>query len=289
VAVLGVTITDQRPFAGGAGFGSVGPYETLRSRVKVSLDPDIDVNHAVVDLAGARRSESGHVEAESDVLVLRPMDPRRGNGCLLCVVPNRGTTGGMPFDADEPPRFGTDPGLHPGDGWLLRAGWTLSWTGWQWDAPRTDGRLGCSVPEVVDAGGMPHDGTVRVELQPFLVPKSWLPLRSASDLSGTVACYPAADVEQHDAVLQVAPHRGQPFVPISRSEWVFGRVGLQGALVPDPESIWLAGGFEPDRVYEVHYRTNRCPLVGTGLAVFRDVASHLLADDDHLDHAFAVG
>jgi hypothetical protein len=88
---------------------------------------------------------------------------------------------------------------------------------------------------------------------------------------------------------RLLPSRGQPFVPISRSEWVFGRVGLQGALVPDPESIWLAGGFEPDRVYEVHYRTNRCPLVGTGLAVFRDVASHLLADDDHLDHAFAVG
>ena len=51
----------------------------------------------------------------------------------------------------------------------------------------------------------------------------------------------------------------------------------------------MRGGFHPDQVYEVQYRTSRCPLVGAGLAVVRDVTSHLLASHDHLVHAFAVG
>lgn len=288
MAVLGVTPVEQGAFADGTRFGETGPYQMLRCRVRVALDPRSGVNRPIVDIDSAEMSESGYVEAESDVVVLGPME-RRGNRCLLCVVPNRGTTGGMPFTIDEPPRFGAEPGLHPGDGWLLQGGWTLCWIGWQWDVPRTEGRLGCSVPEVVDGEGRPLEGTVRVDLQPLLVTAPSLPLRSASDLTGTVTCYPAADLEQRDAVLQVAPRRGEPFHPVPRSEWQFAHSDVDGSPVPDRQSIWLAGGFRPDLVYEVRYHTNRCPLVGAGLAVFRDVASHLLSSDDHLAHGFAVG
>lgn len=289
MAVLGLTVTGQTPFADGTRFGEIGTYEMLRFRVGVALDPHSEVNRPIVDIESAERSDTGYVEVESDVVVLCPTDQGRGNGCLLCVVPNRGTTGGIPFNVDEPPRFGTEPGLHPGDGWLLRAGWTLSWIGWQWDIPRTEGRLGCSVPEVVDDDGRPLEGTVRVNLQPFLAPVSCLPLRSASDLTGTVTCYPAADLEQQDAVLQVASRRGEAFHPVPRSEWRFARVDRDGSPLPDRESVWLAGGFRPEMVYEVLYRTDRCPLVGAGLAAFRDVARYLLSSDDHLTHGFAVG
>jgi hypothetical protein len=255
----------------------------------VALDPDAPANAAITDIQHADRSARGHVEAETDVLLLRPVDARQGNGCLLCVVPNRGTTGGMPFSYDEPPRFGAESGLRPGDGWLLRSGWTVCWTGWQWDVPRNEVSLGCSVPEVVDAASRPREGTVRVELQPFLASASWLPLRSASDLTRTCTCFPASDLAQVDAVLQVAPRRGQPFVAIPRSEWSFARQDPDGRLVPDSEAVWLAVGFQPDRVYQIRYRTSRCPLVGAGLAVFRDVASYLRATDDQREHVFAAG
>jgi hypothetical protein len=201
MAVQAVELTQRSPFADGFHFGEAGPYELIQSRITVALDPSQPVNRPIVDLEHACRSVSGRVEAQADVLLLRPRARRRGNRCLLCVVPNRGTTGGIPFRYDEPPRFGPESGLHPGDGWVLRSGWTLVWTGWQWDVPRTEGRLGCSVPEVVDARGLPLEGTVRVELQPFLAPAASLSLRSASDLTGTATCYPAADLEQPDAVL----------------------------------------------------------------------------------------
>jgi hypothetical protein len=255
----------------------------------VALDPGSPANAAITDIDSAARSEGGHVEAETDVLLLRPADSRRGNGCLLCVVPNRGTTGGMPFSYDEPPRFGAESGLRPGDGWLLRSGWTVCWAGWQWDVPRNEVSLGCSVPEVVDAAGRPREGTVRVELQPFLRPAPWLPLRSSSDLTRTCTCYPAADPTQADAVLLAAIRRGEPFAAIPRSEWSFASLDADGQLVPDREAVWLAGGFQPDRCYQVRYRTSRCPLVGAGLAAFRDVAGYLRASDEHVSHVFAAG
>jgi Alpha/beta hydrolase domain len=289
VAVVSAQIAWREEFAGGRRFGDAGPYELVRYRMKAALDPGSPANAAVTDIDHAARSACGHVEAETDVLVLRPAGHRRGNGCLLCVVPNRGTTGGMPFSYDGPPRFGAEAGLRPGDGWLLRSGWTVCWTGWQWDVPRTAASLGCSVPEVVDAAGRPLEGTVRVELQPFLAPAPWLPLRSASDLTRTCTCYPASDPAQSDALLQVATRRGEPFVAIPRAEWSFARPDADGRLVSDREAVWLAGGFRPDRLYRVRYRTSRCPLVGAGLAVFRDVASYLRVSDDQCEHVFAAG
>ncbi|MGA2836466.1 MAG: alpha/beta hydrolase domain-containing protein [Acidimicrobiales bacterium] len=282
-------VVDETAFADEMSFGEVGAFRQLHFRTIVALDPNNSANRAIVDLDRAERSATRTVEAESDVIVLGPADPRRGNGCLLCVVPNRGTTGGMPFNLDGPPHFGAEAGLDPGDGWLLRNGWTLAWIGWQWDVPRGADRLGCSVPEVVDDDGRPIQGTVRVELQPFLVSAPSLPLRSASDLSGTAVCYPAADVDQPDAVLEVATRRGDSFRTVPRSVWRFARSEGSGPPVRDRTSIWLAGGFQPDLVYRARYRTSRCPLVGAGLAVFRDVAMHLLTESDELEHGFAVG
>jgi hypothetical protein len=98
-------LVECRPFADGRPFGSVGSYEVLRARTTVSIDPRLKVNRSVVDLQHASRAVSGEILAESDVLMLRPSIAMRGNGCLLCVVPNRGTTGGIPFRYDEPVRL----------------------------------------------------------------------------------------------------------------------------------------------------------------------------------------
>jgi hypothetical protein len=162
------------------------------------------------------------------------------------------------------------------------------WIGWQWDIPRASG-LGCSVPEVVDANGRPIEGQIRVQLQPFLSSASALPLRSASDLSGTTTCYPVAESGEAQARLLIASGPGRPFETVPRSEWRFATCGPDGVPVPGRESFWLEGGFAPDKFYEIHYRTDRCPLVGAGLVVFRDIARHLILGDNRLGYAFAVG
>ena len=44
MAVLGVTPVEQRAFADGTRFGETGPYQMLRCRVRVALDPRSGVN-----------------------------------------------------------------------------------------------------------------------------------------------------------------------------------------------------------------------------------------------------
>jgi hypothetical protein len=57
--------------------------------------------------------------------------------------------------------------------------------------------------------------------------------------------------------------------------------------------VWLAGGFQPGRVYEVRYRPRECPVVGAGLLAVRDFVAYLRQGPDGLagpvDHAFAFG
>ena len=50
MAVRTLEITRQTPFAQGRGFGDTGPYDLLRCRATVELDPSLDVNRAIVDL-----------------------------------------------------------------------------------------------------------------------------------------------------------------------------------------------------------------------------------------------
>ena len=133
--VTGVTVTSRTPVAGGQSFGVTGPYERLVGRIEFALDPDDPHNAGIVDLSYARREADGRVHFSSDLSVLRPTDPAKGNGVLLFEVVNRGrrTLLGR-FNRAEP---STDPttAADVGDGLLMRDGFTLVWIGWEIDVP----------------------------------------------------------------------------------------------------------------------------------------------------------
>ena len=88
--VTRVTITSQSPLAGARSFGSTGPYEQLTGRIEFALDPADPHNRRITDLALAPRESDGRVHFSSDLVVLRPADPEKGNGVLLFEVANRG-------------------------------------------------------------------------------------------------------------------------------------------------------------------------------------------------------
>jgi hypothetical protein len=89
------------------------------------------------------------------------------------------------------------------------------------------------------------------------------------------AAYPAADVDDPDAVLSVRDWPDGPRQVIERSRWRFARDDGSGRPAADDTHVWMEGGFEADRFYEVVYRTRACPVVGTGLLAVRDFVSHL--------------
>ncbi len=118
----------ETPVFEGTAFGAVGTYERLHGRIFGELDPTQKLNAGIVNLDRAARNDRGNVEYQSDFRILKPLDLDRGNGCLVCDVPNRGN---QPIMARL---NGAPDGGHPqhaGNGFLMRRGFTLVWSGWQ--------------------------------------------------------------------------------------------------------------------------------------------------------------
>src|SRR5262249_49575675 len=133
-------VLDGRPF------GAAGPYEKLVGKVDFGLDPSLPRNGDIVDLQLAPRNARGEVEASADFYMLKPVDPRRGNGRLFYEVGNRG--GKSLLQTFQKAVGSPDPTKDAefGDGALMRQGFTLLWMGWQWDVPQRPGTMRMEMP-----------------------------------------------------------------------------------------------------------------------------------------------
>src|SRR4029450_12606570 len=102
-------------------------------------DPPLPRNGDIVDLKLAPRNARGEVESSADFYMLKPVDPRRGNGRLFYEVGNRG--GKAILSTFQKATASPDPTKEAefGDGALMRQGFTLLWMGWQWDGPERTG------------------------------------------------------------------------------------------------------------------------------------------------------
>jgi hypothetical protein len=277
MAVTHIEIRSRRPFAGGAPFGAAGVYERVDGTVHYAVDPAHPLNEGIVDLDRAPRDADGRVRFQGDFCVVQPVDPTRANGNLLYEVANRGRRGALsrfsgaaPKGSPAPNDGGPDENtgaIAYGNGSLLQQGWTAAWCGWQWDVPRESRLIRFEAPQAVD-GGTPIQGQILVQFQPdAAMPDHLLADRVHHP-------YPAADVDDPAATLTVREWLDGPGTTIPRSQWRFARVG-DGRPVADDTFVWLEGGFVPGRIYEVHYRTRICPVVGTGLLAVRDFVSFL--------------
>src|SRR5580765_7779517 len=150
--VARLRIERRETIAAGRSFGAAGPYEKLVGKVDFAFDPALPANTIVVDLGLAPRNARGRVEASADFYMLKPVDPRRGNGRLFYEVGNRGgksilTTFQKAAGSPDPT---TDAEF--GDGALMRQGFTLLWMGWQWDVPERPGTMRMHMPIATENG-----------------------------------------------------------------------------------------------------------------------------------------
>jgi hypothetical protein len=150
--VIKLRIERREVVLNGAPFGAAGPYEKLVGKVDFGLDPNDPANDAIVDLKLAPRNARGEVESSADFYLLKPVDPRRGNGRLFYEVGNRGgKVDDRHFPEGSP---STDPSTAAefGDGALMRQGFTLLWMGWQWDVPERPGTMRMTMPIATENG-----------------------------------------------------------------------------------------------------------------------------------------
>lgn len=267
MAAVGFEVRASGPFDGGRAFGSVGPYERVDGRLSFAVDPAHPENAAIVDLDLAPVDDDGSVNFHSDVVMLLPADPARGNGRAVLEAVNRGQPL-SPRVINRAPYGGPSTAqVDPGDGFLFRHGYTVLYLGWQWDVIREGGRLGLDAPEArID--GAPIAGTTVIEIRP-----SWR--QTTRLLANRAHCpYRAADVDDPGARLTVRDWDDGPAVVIPRDRWGFAEETPDGVM-PSDEQVHFPDGFEAGKQYHLTYTTRGAPVVGVGLLAVRDTASFL--------------
>ena len=256
----------REPFAGGVSFGATGAYERLAGRLHFTVDPDDPANARIVDLAHAARNRDGRVSYTADFLMLKPVELARGNRRLLYEVNNRGNIGMLDFFNEA--RWSNDPrGLfHAGNGFLMEQGYTLLWSGWNWDVLPGNDRLQIELPMALGADGMPLSATIAAEIvteqATDTMPVAW----------GDSRGYPAASLDTSRALLTIREEQGAPRRPIPSRDWQFAP-SADGVQPPSPTHVQLRTGFTPGAIYELVYEATDARVVGLGLAAIRDAIS----------------
>jgi hypothetical protein len=261
-------IAAREPYAGGRRFGAVGAYEQVDGTAHFAVDPAHPANAPICDLKLAPRNAAGLVELSADLSIVLPVDAAKANGTCIVELPNRGRRRVVALMSCAPPEAPVGPQAHPGDGFLCNRGYTVASIGWQWDVYPSPELLALAAPSAMQ-DGRPVGGETMVEMRPnervttrLLADRVHRPL-------------PAAPGEQAGARLLVRDWEDGEDTVIPRSRWRFARETPGGAVEPSAEHVWLEGGFEPGRIYQIVYETDRAPVAGLGLVAARDVAAFL--------------
>jgi hypothetical protein len=277
--LLSLDIERIEALADGAPFGEVGAYERVIGRAKGEVDPLDPANQGIALIDKAPRNERGKVEYATDIFILRPKDFTRGNGRILYEVNNRGRKMLFGNIADGPQGV-NDPKTMAdvGNGFPLRQGYTIVWSGWDPDAPRANMGLGLTAPVATD-NGQPIVKTVRDEF-------------CSSTRGGALEVfklsYEATTLEQPRAQLTVRERADDEPRELPLNQWSF----------VDARSIKLREGTKPKPgyLYEFHYEARNPKVLGLGFAATRDVISWLRYDPaataatgGKIGHALAIG
>ena len=124
----------ESPTFEGRSFGDAGPYEKLIGRVFGEVDPEAPENAVITDVELAPRNARGLVEYAVDLLVLRPVEPSKGNGRIFYELNNRGRMLSL-GQLNDARSGGNDPttAADAGNGFLMRRGYTFVSSGWDVD------------------------------------------------------------------------------------------------------------------------------------------------------------
>ncbi|MHC5008927.1 MAG: hypothetical protein ACYTGF_16390 [Planctomycetota bacterium] len=137
---------------------SVEPYEVIRGRLHYAVAPDHVANSRIVDLQHAPRDPNGMVAFTSDFCLLKPVDLAQGSHRLIYDVNNRGTKLILGHHNDT---WGNAPSY--GNGFLMRHGYSVLWSGWNWDVVEGGDRMQIDLP-IAAIDGKPIEQFIAAEI-----------------------------------------------------------------------------------------------------------------------------
>jgi hypothetical protein len=225
---------------------SAGAISSIRGHFTGELDPKDPHNAVITDIQFAPRNARGMVEYSATFSMVIP---GQTNGILYYTVPNRGN--GAPNSTDG--RIGIV-------------------SGWQGDLIPNGTRQTITVPIAKNPDGSSLTGPV---VERFI--------NQTGDLKITSLTYQkpfTLDTTKAKLLRRTAP--SAPQTPVPSTDWAFADCKTKPFPgTPDPASICIKGGADPDSEYILVY-TAKDPLVlGIGFAATRDLNSFLrYADKD---------
>ena len=254
-AVTRVEIAKRVPFAAGQAYGNTGAYERITGRFYGELDPKEPANAGIVDLDLAPKNAAGRVEYSADLDILRPADMAKGNGTLFYDVNNRGNKRTLHQFNSAVANNDPTTAEHGGNGFLMREGYTLVWSGLIPNNPSANNALQISVPSA--------PGLEQVVWDEFM-------FNTRGELAGKLA-FKAASTDKSRAALYILDnHRSAPrLLPASEWEYV------------DESAIRLlpvGRAFMIGTQYQFTYPAANPPVSGIGFAATRDLVSFLRHD-----------
>ncbi len=250
--VTTIEITAQAPYANGRAFGATGAYVRIAGRFFGELDPGHPANRGIADIRNAPRNARGKVAYSADFEILRPADPAKGNGTLLYDVNNRGNKRVLHLLNDVPATNALDDPASAGDGFLMRHGFTIAWSGWIPGLARAPNLLRLEVPAAV--------GVEQPVWDEFL-------FHDARQAEARLA-FSAASLDKRQAELTVRGRNEEAPAVVAREAWEFlddGAIGLLPRGTP----------FRAGALYQFAYRARNPPVAGIGYAATRDWVAFL--------------
>ena len=272
------------PFAGGKHFGSVGAYDLISGVAHYSVDPS--ETKEVVDIGKVPTNADGKVEFTADVHILKPRNLANWNRRIFYDVINRGNVWNCLYFNDAFPEiaesgefssYGNNPNTerHAGNGFLMRQGYAVVWSGWDGVILPVDDRVTLTVPHATE-GNQPLTGVVRTELSANAAGVHSLPL------SGNVySCsYEPVINPEIEPVLTFRENETDPRMTIPNDRWSFqfpGSHEIDGRKVdPVPlTSLFVEDGFNPGWLYELIYEAKDPPVLGLGFVAVRNLIDYL--------------
>ena len=262
--VVKCEIQSREPIADGYCFGPRKlAYEKLTGRLHLEVDPRHEANQRVTDLKLADADDRGRVTFWTEFCLLKPVDTGKGNRRLFYDVNNRGNK--LALGAFNDAGNNRNAAEDPGNGFLMRLGYSVLWCGWNGDVRPGNGRLLIDLPAARE-NGKPITGKIYAEIsvnsKSFSQPFYW----------GNSNSYPAVSTDKRLAKLTVRPDRQSPAVAIPEGEWEFARFE-GGKSVPDLKHLYLKDGFQPGMLYDLIYTGIDPRVTGLGFAAVRDAIS----------------
>jgi len=266
--VVQLEVSEKTPILESRPWGRIGAYEKVVGKAHFALDPANEANRVITDIDHAPRNADGKVEFSTDFYLIKPADAGLGNRSILCEIGNRGRKGTLSMFSQAGGSLDPSSEAHFGDGWLLEEGYSLLWVGWQFDPPHRPGLMHSYPATAVGENGEPIRGLVRSD---FVVTDR---VYDHTLADRDHVAYEVADPDSDSNILTVRDAVTAERTVIPRKRWKFAHMD-GGKPVADAGRVWLKGGFEPGKIYEVVYEAQNPPVVGLGAAAVRDFVSFM--------------